>query len=57
MAASSDFFERVKKEIMQDWARSGGKARAKALSPARRSEIARKAVAARWKKWRSKRIA
>ena len=28
----------------------GGKARAKALSPARRSEIARAAVNARWKK-------
>ncbi len=30
--------------------RKGGRARAKALSPAERSEIARAAAAARWKK-------
>lgn len=30
--------------------RTGGKARAKALSPQQRSEIARAAAAARWKK-------
>jgi hypothetical protein len=32
---------------MAKWARQGGKARAKALSPARRREIARKANAAK----------
>jgi hypothetical protein len=35
-------------------ARLGGKARAKALTPARRSEIARKAVAAREAKRKAK---
>ena len=30
----------------------GGKARAKSLSPGRRSEIARNAVNARWRKYR-----
>ena len=33
---------------------NGGKARAKKLSPKRRSEIARKAVEARWKKQKAK---
>jgi len=35
-------------------ASKGGKARAKKLSAKRRSEIARKAVNARWKKYRAK---
>ena len=34
--------------------RKGGKARAKKLTPAQRSEIARKAVNARWEKWRKR---
>ena len=34
-------------------ASKGGKARAKKLSAKRRSEIARKAIAARWKKYRA----
>lgn len=33
-------------------AKKGGEARAKKLSPRRRSEIARNAVNARWNKWR-----
>lgn len=32
----------------------GGQARAKKLTPTQRSEIARKAVQERWRKWREK---
>ena len=35
-------------EAMRELGRKGGKARAKALSPKRRSEIARRAAKARW---------
>jgi hypothetical protein len=39
------------KELTQkEMARQGGKARAKKLSPARRKEIAKNAIAARWAK-------
>jgi len=38
----------------REMASMGGKARAKALSPARRLEIARKAAAARWPKEQGK---
>lgn len=40
----------VLKEAARVFGREGGKARAKQLSPERRSEIARKAVQARWQK-------
>jgi hypothetical protein len=36
------------KEYAAEFASKGGKARAKALTPERRKEIARKAIAARW---------
>lgn len=39
-----------KKSYAAEFASKGGKARAKALSPERRKEIARKAIAARWSK-------
>jgi hypothetical protein len=51
MAASIDEFL---KQIRQDFARSGGLARAKKLSAARRSEIAKKAAKASWKKRKGK---
>ena len=38
------------KEYASEFASKGGKARAKALTPERRKEIARKAIAARWDK-------
>jgi general stress protein YciG len=37
------------KDYATEFARKGGKARAKALSPERRREISRKAITARWK--------
>jgi len=40
----------TKKEYAQAFARKGGKARAKSLTPEQRKEIARKAAAARWAK-------
>ena len=39
-----------KDKAAQSLGRRGGKARAEALSPKRRTEIARKAAAKRWKK-------
>lgn len=39
-----------KKSYASQFASKGGKARAKALTPERRKEIARKAIAARWAK-------
>jgi general stress protein YciG len=42
------------KEAARVFGREGGKARAKQLSPERRSEIARKAVQARWDKAKKK---
>lgn len=41
---------KTRKEFAAEFASKGGKARAKALSPQRRKEIARKAIAARWAK-------
>jgi len=38
----------------QELGRRGGKARAKALSPDRRHEIAKKAIMARWSKAKAK---
>ena len=43
-----------KKDYASEFASKGGKARAKALSPERRKEIARKAIAARWAKKKTK---
>jgi len=40
----------TKKEYASEFARKGGKARAKALTPEQRKAIARKAIAARWAK-------
>ncbi len=41
----------MKKELtVSEMARLGGKARAKSLSPARRKEIAQKAIKTRWAK-------
>jgi len=41
---------KTKKEWAKDFGRQGAKARAKALSPEQRKEIARKAAQARWAK-------
>ena len=40
----------TKSSYASEFARKGGKARARKLTAARRTEIARKAVRARWKK-------
>jgi general stress protein YciG len=40
------------KQYAQEFARKGGNARAKALTPEQRKEIARKAAQARWAKKR-----
>ncbi len=39
---------------VREMGRRGGKARARKLTAKQRSEIARKAVRARWKKWRAR---
>jgi len=41
---------KTKKEYAAEFASKGGKARAKALTPEKRKEIARKAIATRWAK-------
>jgi general stress protein YciG len=43
---------KTRKEYAQEFARKGGKARAKALTPEQRKEIARKAAVTRWSKKR-----
>lgn len=43
-----------KQDYAAEFARKGGKARAKALTPERRKEIARKAIAARWARKKGK---
>jgi hypothetical protein len=45
------------RKAMRELGRIGGKARAKALTPARRKEIAKAAVAARWAKTRKEAVA
>ena len=47
MKEDDDRLRKALREQMSRWASQGGKARAKALSPARRREIARKANAAK----------
>lgn len=42
------------RQYIQEITSKGGKARAKKLSPARRREIARNAIAARWAKAKGK---
>lgn len=41
------------KELRVSFARKGGNARAKSLTPERRQEIARLALSARWAKYRA----
>jgi hypothetical protein len=48
--ATGQVEESVKKESARKGGLRGGKARADALTPQKRSEIAREAAAARWKK-------
>jgi hypothetical protein len=45
---------RLTLKAFKNWGRSGGKKRAKQLTAAQRSEIARKAVRARWDKAKGK---
>ena len=45
---------RLKNRYAVEFARKGGRARAKHLSPERRREIARKAVLARWARQKAK---
>jgi|GEM_PF-3918700 len=42
-------------EVMAELGRKGAAARTKSLSAKERSDIARKAVRAKWKNWRKKR--
>ena len=44
---SPDLLREIVRDQMRRWARKGGRARAKALSPARRRELARHANAVR----------
>lgn len=41
------------RRAISEMGRKGGKASAKALTPEQRTERARRAVAARWAKWRA----
>jgi hypothetical protein len=47
--------KRTPKFSAEEWARRGGKARAKKLTPEQRSEQARRAVQARWERYRKER--
>lgn len=42
--------ERLFREMKQEFARKGGTSRAEKLTPARKTAIAKKAAAARWKR-------
>jgi len=53
-AAMQNRTEEERKEFARSGGEVGGAARAKALSPKRRSEIAKKAAAARWAKKKGK---